>query len=981
MSGLVVLGALALLAWGLLRGGRGTGTSVTTQAAHATTTARASRASTATAPQRASAGLRIRGTVVDTHDTPVAGVRVSASWPEPGQTLSELPCPEGLLETYEDPRDPSTRGQTLGQCMGHVTDLVLELVGAREGEAPVYAEATTGADGTFLLEALPEGPLALWALGEQGAVMRAGIRAGAEDVKLVLAEGLTLEGTVVGEGAPLAGATVTVLSTFHTRFFDTTTGADGHFRVGPLPSSRYLLFVAKDGWFPALAPQEAAFREVTLHRPGRLSGQVRSGGVPVPGTEVRVAPGKAIPVDTARRITADAEGRFSLVLPEGPYTLSAAREGRYALAHVTAGARAPEVVLELGSALHVEGTVSDDAGRPVAGARVVLFCTEDSSQGRQAVTDANGHYRLGPVEPGPASLTVEASGYLDLARPEPLTLTAAMEPVDFTLTRAATVTGRVTDAAGQRLPGLSLTFVRPGSADAPEDFAPQEGTWTDEDGRFVLDAEAPGDYLIQVDDKAFVDASFPVRAPSTDVHLTLRTGAAVEGTVVDSQGLPLKEFRVELQDPEGRKVLYLGRTRYTDAQGGFLIQGVEPGRYLLLASNETRGLARRAWSVVELIDGERARVQLRMAPERTLSGLVVDGQGRPVEGAYVRARTPLEDMPLWKREGRTSHHGAPLGIETDRDGRFTLRDLTEAAYDVRVMKDGYSLDAARSTGVQERGMAPWFRVGADTAAVRVVLTRQAHVVGRLVDPAGAPVRSFRVNGRIAKSEDGSFAVPPEDLENALLVFEADDLTPLVHQVTPRAGGADLDLGVLRMGRGHTVRGRVVDAETSRPLPSVTLMLAAHGRGRESVSLSTWRAGEDGTFELANMDPEAFTLTAVHAGYRKQHVTVDPGQEELTVRMNPGARVEVTVKDRQGRPRAARVEFEREDGSSEVGLAEQGRLVQRGLEPGPCTVRVESHDARKGRVLVFPPQHVQVPASGTLQLLFQEQEGSAPVSAD
>jgi hypothetical protein len=148
---------------------------------------------------------------------------------------------------------------------------------------------------------------------------------------------------------------------------------------------------------------------------------------------------------------------------------------------------------------------------------------------------------------------------------------------------------------------------------------------------------------------------------------------------------------------------------------------------------------------------------------------------------------------------------------------------------------------------------------------------------------------------------------------------------------------------------------------------------------QSVALRTWLAKEDGTFELPHVDLEALTLIARRGGYLNQHVAVGSGQEELTVRMNPGARVEVTVKDRQGRPHVANVEFQREDGRSEDGLAEQGQLVQRGLEPGTWSVRVESYDARQG--LLFLPQRVEVPASGTLQLLFQAQEGSAPVSAD
>ncbi|HZH79428.1 MAG TPA: hypothetical protein VEY88_25635, partial [Archangium sp.] len=64
---------------------------------------------------------------------PVAGVRVSASRPEAGQTLSELPCPPDV-----DPF-PSDEPKFLPDCVEAATSLILELTGAREGEAPVYA--------------------------------------------------------------------------------------------------------------------------------------------------------------------------------------------------------------------------------------------------------------------------------------------------------------------------------------------------------------------------------------------------------------------------------------------------------------------------------------------------------------------------------------------------------------------------------------------------------------------------------------------------------------------------------------------------------------------------------------------------------------------------------------------------------------------------------------------------------------------------
>ena len=965
-----------------MRGGWDRAAPATAPEARATQASRPARVGVTASPPRPGAGLRIRGTVVDTHGAPVAGARVSASWPEPAQTLSEQPCPEGSHAPYEDPRDPRIQGRTLSDCMAWAADFVMGWVGAREGEAPVYAEATTGEDGAFVLEGLPEGPQALWAFSEDGAVMRPGIPAGTDGVELVLEPGTWAEGLVLGEGAPLAEALVTVLDAGHTRFFDATTGADGRFRVGPLPDlGSWYVFIAKEGWHPAFLDAGSKVK-VTLHRPSQLSGRVLSGGVPAPGAEVRVAPGDALPGDDAHRLTADLEGRFSLELPSGAYTLSASLGGRYALARVAEGA-ASEVVLELGSAPHVEGTVSDDAGRPVAGATVEG--TPDTHTGLylKALTGADGRYHLGPVEPGDWSFAVTAPGYLDLnhSRERDRLLGPGMGRLDFTLVRAASVTGRITDSEGHPAAGLELSFRRAHRSDDPDDSMAQEGTQTDEDGRFVLDAEEPGDYRIEVDDTRYLGAVFSVHAPAQDVHLTLQSGASVSGTVVDARGLPLQDFWVELQDAEGEHELSLGRRAFTDTKGRFRLQGVKPGRYVVLASRETDGLTRRAWRVVELAVGATPEVELRMEPERTLSGIVVDTAGQPLAEAYVRVRPPQEDGPVWKREGRHAHHGPPLGTPTGPDGRFTLRGLTEATYDLSLFKDGYTLDHQRSSG-GEFAREDLLRVVAGVAEVRMVLERDPHIVGRVVGPEGEPVARFNVNRLAMKDPKGAFAVPLYNLGPRDLVLEAEGLATRVLRVEPRPGGADLDVGVVRLSRGRTLRGQVVDAETSEPVRFAFLNLTTRTANADghTVTLPSQVTDEHGAFALPNVDLEAFTLTVRADDYHPQAVTPGPEQEALTVRLDPGARVEVRVVDSQGRLVAARIDLHDDAGQeATAALAKKGQHVFQGLVPGPYTVRVDATGLGHRPVPDFLPHRVVVPASGRVSLTVQAQEGGATVT--
>ncbi|MFP2927006.1 carboxypeptidase regulatory-like domain-containing protein [Pyxidicoccus sp. 3LG] len=982
MPGIVVFGVLALLGgWWLLRGDWRSRQPDTVRTARPASTWSPGRASTSSsAQQRPGAGLRITGTVVDTHGAPVAGAHVSASWPEPGRTLSELPCPELPIEASHDDRNPSAWPLKLPDCMDLARDLIRDLVTAREGEAPVHGETTTAEDGSFVLEGLPEGPLALWVLSEHGAVMRPGIPAGTEGVELVLKHGPVVEGVVLGDGTPLAGARVTVVTDEHTRFFDATTDTEGRFSIGPIPARMPYLVASHDGWLPELTFASTAM-EVELHRPHPLNGQVLFAGAPVPGVEVRVSPGEDLPDVSARTATSDAEGRFSFVLSSsGQYTLSASHDGRYAIARVEVSPSAPTgAVLELGSALQVEGLVSDDDRRPVAGARVSLI-SPGGGRVMEAVTGADGRYRAGPVEPGTWSFRVEADRYVDLPEPVEHTLTQGMGRVDFTLARASSVEGRVTDSEGRPLKDLELSLMRPEPGGASNESELQEKTWTDEDGRFMLDASAPGSYVIEVRDERFLPEDIPVQAPSEDVHLPLRSGASIAGTVVDAHGLPLEGFRIEVLTPEQETYPLVWRRCFTDALGRFHIQGLEPGPHVLLASSETRGTARRVWREVKLGAGPHPDVELRLDAERTLTGIAVDGEGRPLEGVFIRARVPQEDVPYWQHEGRHSRHGPPPGTPTGPDGRFLLRHLTEATYDVSATKPGYFLLPERSKGAPlvEDEM---FRVGPDTGPLHVVLERRPHILGRVVGPDGVPPDFFTVNHQQTHLPDGAFALPMTE-EGELIVFIlSDGLAPLMLRVEQHTRGPDVDLGVLRMTPGRTVRGRVIDAETSAPVEKALIEFTTPDGKYYPASPEMTAA--DGTFVLQHVDTAPVTLV-VHDNnrYLQQRVSLDASTEELTVRLNPGARVEVTVKDAQGRLRAASVHFHPDNGGNEVeAQASGGRLVQRGLEPGPYTVRLDFEAARTtGNAPLYPPQRVVVPASGRLSLLFEEAPGGTPVQS-
>ncbi|WP_426734180.1 carboxypeptidase regulatory-like domain-containing protein [Myxococcus faecalis] len=955
---------LVLLAWGRWRAEESSPTRERASTSR-TRSERAGRVRTSTPLPPSRAGLSIRGTVVDRLGRPVPGARVSASWPEDGQTLSTLPCPweggsrpELLVET--------TRQDNVADCLPRTRDTVLSLLLAREGESPVHAETVSAEDGTFVLEGLPSGPQALLALSEQGAASRPGVPAGSEDVELVVEHRPRVSGQVVDEDdAPLAEVSILVVSHQHTRFFDTSTDAQGRFEVGPLPADSHVVLATKEGWPPVLADQLYLDKhlEIRMSRPRALTGRVLSSGAPAKDVEVvAVREEGELPL----KLRTDPEGRFAFELDPGVYVLTAEREGRHALARVTVEKTPPaEVVMNLGEAFHVEGSVFGATQRePVAGAVVTATSQLLPHRELKATTGTDGRYRLGPVEPGPWDFLVEARGYIDLPHGQELKLTPGSSRHDFTLERAASISGRVVDEAGHPIAGIHLNLEQAGLED-PVDYVTQETALTDPDGAFVLDASAPGEYELIPQTYRFVTQRLKMTAPARDVLVTLRAGGEVAGTLSDARGLPLSRFTVYVAPLETEEPGEILTARGLTSEGRFSRKGVPPGRYRIVAQQVTDGVNQEVSTEVEVRQGEVTKVDLRLAEQRNLEGIVVDGSGAPIRRAFVRAHSlapnPQGGLVLIHSRHR---HGPPNGVETDADGRFLIRGMGREKHSLTARHLAYALSPEQSTGVLlENGLvvAP-----ADVTQVRLVMKRHAHVRGRVVGPEGAPVTEFNVDSIRVTSEDGTFSVPNrEGPEVTLFTFEAERLLSAMREVKGGLDGPDIDLGEIRLGAGRTLRGVVVDARTGAPLPRAILEVHVNER-----TVAHGLTNSAGRFELGPVTTGTLTLLASQRGvYRQERVTVEASLQEVTVRLQPGARLLTKAVDLRGAPLDGTVTVQGPEGFSDWAVLDKGRMEMGGLTPGRYLLKAEGA-RKKDSALNYLPQAVEVPDSGEVSVLLQ-----------
>lgn len=236
----------------------------------------------------------------------------------------------------------------------------------------------------------------------------------------------------------------------------------------------------------------------------------------------------------------------------------------------------------------------------------------------------------------------------------------------------------------------------------------------------------------------------------------------------------------------------------------------------------------------------------------TVTGVVVDEQGKPVANAEVEA-TAEAWVP-----------GAGQRTRTDAAGRFLIPSLQE--------RQTYVLRAIRA------GFAPALLIVTPygtTAEYWLTLHGGATASGWVIDDAGRPVPGARVSlSRKRKSTgdppygstsgpDGRFEIPDLPMEGLELYVRHRDF-PLLSQsgIVIPPGSRRVDLGRVALPKGERLRGQVFDSQ-GRPLSEVHLWPVYDGQTDPDPAAVT---GPDGRFEIARFGPYGH-LFVCRTGYQ------------------------------------------------------------------------------------------------------------------
>ncbi|MEU5212791.1 MFS transporter [Streptomyces sp. NPDC020742] len=247
-----------------------------------------------------------------------------------------------------------------------------------------------------------------------------------------------------GSGAPVAGASITLIDRRGRQAGVTTAAADGSYALAAPTPGTYVLTGAAPGHTPHAASATWRGEGAPVETDLVLTGSGRLGGTLLGGADgAPLGDGSIVVTDVGggvvARTTSDAQGNWDLAaLPPGRYTLVLGAPGHRPEARpveLTGGAPERQDA-RLRPALAVRGTVRDRQGRPVADAAVTLV--GDGAVTGHTVTGPGGAFAFHDLSAGRYTLT--ATGHPPQATPISLAA-GADEVLDLDLTRPAGTRG------------------------------------------------------------------------------------------------------------------------------------------------------------------------------------------------------------------------------------------------------------------------------------------------------------------------------------------------------------------------------------------------------------------------------------------------------------------------------------------------------------------------------------------------------------
>jgi protocatechuate 3,4-dioxygenase beta subunit len=757
-----------------------------------------------------------------------------------------------------------------------------------------------------------------------------------------------------------------------------TADADGNLRVRGLAAGLYDLRARRGNLAGALhfeLKRTTDLGTLRLSAAVAIAGHVYGPrGGPVPGARVeacRAAEGAGFDVMTAvrgmsqpeevvARATADADGAYVLMVPEGTYALRAnasgfAQEGEAARLYAT-DTDGIDFWLLPGALL--QGRVLDARQSPVAAAHVLVVDPMGLFGRRvpkaETATGADGTFSMVVTPTQQSMLIVRAAGYASHMQPN---LRLPQTNLVIVLEEGVALRLQAVDAERPEIPAPHVNVV----ASYKGGFAAGE---TDDLGRLLIEnlptrsTGMGGQQQLFLWGGGFIAQTVDLgRQEPVDGVLDLGTvkiapGGVVRGRVLDkTTGDPIAQARVRTFGGLDPQLEFFGTVTVLSARdGSFKVTGVPLGASMLMATHPDflddvdpmtlfSGMQRGGAGGPPLFpEGSRdVERNIEMTPAESVTGTVLAPDGSPVAGADV-AEVGDESRIFQRLLG-----GGSVAATSDESGAFVLKGV----------RPGREISIAATH--RDYGPSEDARVRAgEPVALR--LAEPLAIKGFVVDEAGAAIAGVRVQATRAMSrspqapfdsgsarpsitdEEGRFLIRNAPLGELTVTFDHPDYAIATVQTTKS------DLGRTVLPRGGTIEGEAVDGE-GKPVVGVTVHAwsqSFEGGGRRNANAVT---DETGRFAMRGLAEGEYQLRTWDPNYYSQEPKVRTGASDVRIVLHAAAKLNGRVTGRGLPVAGASVRAQRGDdflGWGRTGA--DGTFVMSSLPPDePFDVTIE-HDA-------------------------------------
>jgi hypothetical protein len=465
------------------------------------------------------------------------------------------------------------------------------------------------------------------------------------------------------------------------------------------------------------------------------------------------------------------------------------------------------------------------------------------------------------------------------------------EPV---ATESNQLTGIVVDASGEPLAGCLVTFLERGTGvlagDIGERLRPgsRPAMTTDASGRYRFKNLPPSEQhglmvhhpevALRVVERVLVGAFGVFEEPP----IVLGSGKRLRGRVSNQLDQPIMGAELHLDSRWSREdqrpsVDRLSTT--TDDEGNYELVGIPDGRRFLTVKAEGYGTLTRVQSLFfGDSTGDAHQVNFRMGPQVRLGGRIVDTLENPVPGAVIVAidRGSFRDIS----NGRT---------ESDPDGNFVIESVQQGTYQLLCSAPGFDSLASND-------------ITTPVTDLEIVMEPLVTFSGVVVDAAdGSPLNDFTVRLRaqgedgwpsapreppqeVSGTTDGAFALTVDRPKGRFLVeARAMGYSPSYSAPIDNPGGLPIEGLRIEMGRGGTIRGRLVDTEGAPVIggqirskdsdwsddPLVTMMGEYYATNATELLV---RSDVEGNFVLSNLRPASYQVLVQSARLHRQRLT-------------------------------------------------------------------------------------------------------------